>query len=441
MSDEVTQEEVEELDLLLKTLFPITRSLTGEGNRETLRILQGVAPIEISEYPSGTSVYDWTIPAEWTINDAYIKDASGERIVDFRESNLQVVSYSTPVDAKMNFSSLRPHLHLIQDKGNIIPYRTSYYTQDWGFCVTPAQYDQIEKSEVELEVKIESEFKENGSMTVAELCVPGESAEEFLVSTYFCHPSMANDNLSGLLVTAFLARGILGDVKPKKTWRFVFVPETIGAIAYLHQNQDRMTNVSGGLVVATCGGPGPMGYKETFLGNHNVDKAIRIAFKEASIDPLRYPFVPDGSDERQYSSPGFRIPVASITKDKYYEYPQYHTSRDNLDFVSGAQIAESLSVYRHVLKILDGNGTYKSTSPFCEPQLGKRGLYPNVGGGINQLGTGPLPNVDSMMWVLFLADGEHDLISMAERSGIEFSQIESAVEKLKEVGLLAQANP
>ena len=436
ISENVVPEEVAELDRLLRALFPIARSLTGEGNRETLRILQQVAPLEISEYPSGTAAYDWIIPAEWIIRDAFIKSASGERIVDFNESNLHVVGYSAPVDTHLDFDSLRQHLHTIDAEADVIPYRTGYYDRDWGFCVTRSQYDELERSKGTLNVKIDSEFLEQGSMTIAEICVPGETAEEYLVSTYFCHPSMANDNLSGLLTTAFLARDMLKSGRPKKSWRFVFVPETIGAIAYLHRNHKEMTNLAGGLVATTCGGPGQLGYKETFLGEHTVDRAIRLAFKDASVEPLRYPFVPDGSDERQYSSPAFRIPVASITKDKYYEYPAYHTSRDNLDFVTGSQIAESLSVYRRVLRILDGNQTFRSTQPFCEPQLGKRGLYPKVGGGINQIGVAPVPDVDSMMWSLFLADGEHDLIAISERSGIEFGQIEIVVEQLTRAGLL-----
>jgi len=436
ISENVGQDEVAELDRLLRALFPIARSLTGEGNRETLRILQQLVPLEVSEYPCGTSAYDWTIPAEWVIRDAFIKNASGQRIVDFKESNLHVVGYSAPVDAHLDFGSLRPHLHMVDTEADVIPYRTGYYDRDWGFCVTPSQYDQLEKSEGVLTVKVDSEFLEQGSMTIADIRVPGQVSEEYFVSTYFCHPSMANDNLSGLLVTAFLARDMLKYGQPKKSWRFVFVPETIGAIAYLDRNHKEMSNLAGGLVATTCGGPGQLGYKETFLSEHTVDRAIRLAFRDASVEPLRYPFVPDGSDERQYSSPAFRIPVASITKDKYYEYPEYHTSSDNLDFVTGSQIAESLSIYRRVLRILDGNQTFRSTQPFCEPQLGKRGLYPKVGGAINQIGVAPVPDVDSMMWNLFLADGQHDLIAISERSGIVFEQIQFSAERLTKAELL-----
>jgi len=436
-----SQKEIDEIDHLLNSLFPITRSLTGDGNRETLRILQEIAPLIVSEYPCGSVVYDWVIPPEWRVRDAYIKNVSGERIIDFKKSNLHVVGYSTPVDVQLDFASLRPHLHTIEAEEDVIPYRTSYYKRDWGFCVTRLQYEELEKSEGVLSVKIDSDLDNQGSMTVAELRVPGETEEEYLVSTYLCHPSMANDNLSGLLVTAFLARDILRVGRPKKTWRFVFVPETIGAVAYLHKNEIEMMKLAGGLVITTCGGPGPMGYKETFLGNHTMDRAIRLAFKEALIDPLRYPFVPDGSDERQYSSPGFRIPVATITKDKYYEYPEYHTSSDNLDFVSGSEIAKSLSLYRRVLEILDSNQIFRSTQPFCEPQLGKRGLYPNVGGGINQVGSRPIPDVDTLMWILFLADGTHDLISIADKSGLEFTEIDFVARRLRGAGLLDRCDP
>ncbi len=433
-----------EIDEYLKRLFPITRSLTGQGNRETFQILEEIAPIAVTEYPSGTSAYDWKVPDEWVIRDAYIKDANGNRIVDFRECNLHVVSYSIPVNSEMAFADLKPKLHRLENNPDAIPYRTSYYSRDWGFCITGRQFERLQSIPGMLKVHIDSEFKSDGSMSIGELIIPGYSEEEYLVSTYCCHPSMANDNLSGLLTAALLARGFLQGNKPQKSWRFVFVPETIGAIAYLHYNEVEMKAIEGGLVVTTCGGPGPFGYKESYLGDHLVDRAIRYVFKNHGLEPLHYPFRPDGSDERQYSSPGFRIPVATITRDKYYEYSQYHTSLDNLDFVNGSQLLESFSLYCDVATILDGNRCYRSTAPYGEPQLSRRKLYPFTGGGLNQKGNTEnslnLENeIDMITWLLFTADGKQDLLSVAERSCIEFSKLQNVAERLVEAGLLESA--
>jgi len=434
------KEEVRKLDILLKTLFDINRSLTGEGNRRTFDLLQEIIPLKVFEYACGTSVYDWTIPDEWVIRDAYIKGADGKRLIDFGESNLHVMGYSTPVDQKMYFDELASHLHYLDSNPDAVPYRTSYYKRDWGFCVSKSQFQQLKDAPGPFDVFIDSEFKPDGSMAVAELLIPGKNSKEFLVSTYCCHPSMANDNLSGLLTATLLARGLMKVELPQHSWRFVFVPETIGAIAYLQHNEAAMKRLLGGLVVTTCGGPGTLGYKETFLGDHLVDRAIRLAFRDRKVEPIRYSFVPDGSDERQYSSPGFRIPVASITKDKYYEYPQYHTSLDNLDFVNGAQIMQSLELYRDVVRILDGNLVFKSIEPYGEPHLSKRGLYPSTGGYINQPGTDRLEvaeiDIDAMTWLLFLGDGRHDLVTVAERSGLAISRIYSGAKQLSKAGLI-----
>jgi len=446
MTDDSRQHlrEVKELDELLQKLFPISRSLSGLGNRETFRILKELIPLELTEYPSGTQVYDWTIPEEWRIRDAWIKSPDGGRLVDYQECNLHVVGYSSPVRQQMQFAELAPHLHCLESNPEAIPYRTSYYQRNWGFCVTATQYRKLESIQGPFEVCIDSELKSDGSMTVGELCISGESQDEYLVSTYCCHPAMANDNLSGLLTATFLARDLLKKGKPQFSWRFVFVPETIGAIAYLQHNESIMKKLLGGLVVTTCGGPGPLGYKETFLGDHLVDRAIRLAFRDRKAEPIRYPFVPDGSDERQYSSPGFRIPVASVTKDKYYEYSQYHTSLDNLDFVNGAQIVQSLAIYRDVIRVLDGNARYCSTAPWGEPQLSQRDLYPATGGGINQPSStgwdGVTTDIDAIMWVLFLSDSESDLVTIAEQTGLVFDRVVDAVNRLIDVGLLERVS-
>ena len=431
-----------EIDAYLERLFCLNRSLTGDGNRQTLRILSEIAPIETKEYPCSTQVYDWVIPDEWSIHDAWIKDSSGEKIVDWQVNNLHIVGYSAAVDRKVSFEELAPRLHYFEDNSGGIPYRTSYYDRQWGFCVTQIQYEKLRSASGELEVYIGSDFNSSGSMTVGEIKIAGRKKEEFLVSTYLCHPSMANDNLSGLITTAILARAMLNRGVPEHSWRFVFVPETIGAIAYLKFNELAMKTVHGGFVVTCCGGPGALGYKETYIADHLIDRAVRLAFRDRNIEPLHYRFVPDGSDERQYSSPGFRIPVASITKDKYYEFPEYHTSLDNLEFVSGAQVYESLTVYEDAIRIVDENCLIRTRVPNGEAQLGRRGLYPKVGGAIGQSAAfgddqdNQQAQLDLIGWVLFLADGNHDLIAVAERSKHRFEAVQKCVALLLEQDLI-----
>jgi len=429
---------------MLDDLFPIARSLTGEGNRWTLEYLQRFIPITTREIQSGQKVFDWVVPDEWQIRAAWIAGPTGERFVDFEECNLHVVGYSTPVNERLTFAELEPRLHTLPDLPHAVPYRTSYYKKDWGFCVTQEQYQRLKASPGPLEVVIDSRFDAKGSLTIGELVVPGSREEEILVSTYICHPSMANDNLSGVITTTLLASQIHKSGTPVHTWRFLFVPETIGPIAYLSSYPDIIERTVGGLVVTCCGGPGPLGYKMTFQGDHTVDRAIEIAFQELNAEPERYAFSPLGSDERQYSSPGVRIPVATICKDKYHEFKEYHTSADNLNFVKPEYVFESLELYRRVQNILDSNTRIISTIDGGEPQLGARGLYPTIGGANKQSVSKSREesagfDLDSVMWTLFLADGEHDLISIAEKSGSNYSDILSVFKKLELAGLVTRA--
>ena len=432
-----------EIDQLLDRLFPLNRSLTGSGNRTTLEILKEIVPLEILEYPSGTEVYDWTIPPEWDLQEGWIDDSDGRRLIDFSESNLHVIGYSDPIRKRMSFSELSANLHTTSIDEDAIPYRTSYYERTWGFCVSKNQYQLLKEAKQPLDVCIKSSFNHQGSMTVAELTIPGRSEEEYFVSTYFCHPSMANDNLSGLVLTAFLAKILLARTeRPEKSWRFIFVPETIGAISYLKYNANAMQAIKGGFVASCCGGPGQIGYKETFLADHLIDRSVNLAFRENGTQFIHYPFKPDGSDERQYSSPGFRIPTATITKDKYYEFEEYHTSSDNLEFVNGSQIGESLKHYLAAIEVIDKNKTYKSLLPYGEVQLGKRKLYPSIGGAFNTVHEkqGPeikvVDQIDAISWILFLADGTNDLVAIAERSGIQFEIIARIGDELCSKGLL-----
>jgi len=429
---------------LLDELFPIARSLSGAGNRATLDRLASVIPLKTHEIPCGTEVFDWIVPEEWRIRGGWIATANGERIVDFDENNLHVVGYSIPVNHRLLFSELEPKLHWLPEMPHAIPYRTTYYNKDWGFCVTQEQYQKLRGSTEPLEVVIDSELDASGSLTIGELLIPGRKDDEILVSTYICHPSMANDNLSGVIATTLLAKSIIDSGQPSHTWRFLFVPETIGPIAYVSNNPDIVDRTLGGLVITCCGGPGKLGYKKTFKGNHLVDRAIELAFRDFKIDPERYPFCPTGSDERQYSSPGIRIPVATICKDKYHEYAQYHTSEDNLDFVTPEQIGEALKVYREVQMILDSNTKIASTVKGGEPRLGARGLYPSTGGSNKQPGVTNRSrdaleyDLDAMMWVLFLADGDHDLVDIAETTGVAYSDIAIISNRLEESGLIVR---
>lgn len=443
-----TIELIQESDALLRRLFPICRSITGDGVRETLKIVQEYcSDFQIVEYESGTQVYDWTIPKEWNIKDAYIKDSSGNRIVDFQKCNVHVVSYSTPILKKMKFEDLKTHLHTLPKLPDAIPYRTSYYKEDWGFCLSQNQYDQLDIDD-EYEVCVDSTLNP-GSLTLAEAILPGKRKEEILLSSYCCHPSLANDNLSGVVLTTLLVKE-LKKLDLEYTYRIVILPETIGAIAYLFHNEEKMKKVKGGFVITTVAGPGKFGYKQTFQENHEIDRVSRLTFREYGIDFVEYPFVPDGSDERQYSSPGFRIPVGTICKDKYYEYPYYHTSLDNLDFVKSENLIQTLQLYLSAIEKLEKNVVYKSLNPYCEAQLGKRGLYPQTGGSINQLmeSNDSVPGekksfqlrykdeLDTILWILFYSDGENSILDIAEKIDTPFQQILELCNKLEKENLL-----
>lgn len=427
----------EEIDHYLHRLFPITRSITGPGNRETLKILQEVVPIEIKEYPSGTPVYDWVIPDEWRVRDAWIKDDEGNRLVDFRESNIHLVSYSEPVKKDISFDELETHLHYHEELPEAIPYRTSYYKRDWGFCVNQQQYHTLKNTEGNLEVVIDSEFDSNGSLSVGELLIPGAIEQEILISTYICHPSLANDNLSGAVMTAFLARELMRQKDLKRSYRIVWVPETIGAIAYSAMNEAQMKEIQSGLVVTTVGGPGQYGYKQSYDVDHSVNRVIEEIFNEEGIEFISYPFDIHGSDERQYSTQGFMVNVASLTKDKYYEYPYYHTSLDNLDFVEGKQVARTLMLHLKVLDRLNREALYKSLIEECEVMLSKHDLYPKVGGG--QLPeSSKMSELDLILWILWLCDGERGIYQLTHRLAVAEEELKLIAARLCEKGVLEQ---
>ena len=415
-----------ELDSYLKRLFPITRSITGNGNRETLKILQEIIPLDIKEYPTGQKVYDWTIPKEWNIKDAWIKDSQGNKIIDFTDSNLHVISYSTPIHKKIKFSKLKDNLHYIEDLPDAIPYRTSYYNEIWGFCISYNQYKELFKEDEEYEICIDTRL-ENGSLSLGELLIKGKSRKEYLISCYICHPSMANDSLSGVLVTAFIAKELLKiQDELEHSYRIIFVPETIGAIVYCANNEKVIKKIDNGLVVTTCGGLGEFGYKQSWQEDNFINSMIEDVFKQNNIEFKTYPFDVHGSDERQYSSQGFKINCATISKDRYYEYDYYHTSLDNLDFVKAENLNKTLGLYMQLINKMDKNIVYKNLYPNCEVMLSKHDLYPKTGGAI-------LPNsivsaLDIILWSLYYSDGNMSLYEISKKLDVD---IELAYKEIK----------
>ena len=414
---------------LIEELFPVCRSITGAGLRETLRRIQGEVPLTLNEVPSGTPVLDWTIPPEWTIRDAYLA-RDGERVVDFRASNLHVVHYSTPVRRRMTKAELQAHLHSLPDHPDWIPYRTSYWTEGWGFCLADRQRQALPDGEYE--VCIDSTLAP-GSLTYGELLLPGTSPDEVLVSCHVCHPSLANDNLSALAVAIEAARHLHG-TPHRLSYRFLFLPGTIGAITWLARNESGLARIKHGLVLSCLGDPGPLTYKRSRRGNAPVDRAVARGLAARGLAARVRPFAPIGYDERQYGSPGFDLPVGCLTRTPNGEYPEYHTSADDLGFVDRAALQDSLAFVTETLADLDASRCYARTDPRGEPQLGRRGLYHGVG-GIQHL---PLQE-RSLLWVLNLADAGHSLADMAERSGLPLALIEEAARRLLEAGLIHDA--
>lgn len=413
---------------LITAAYPICRSITGDGVRRTLRMIQERIPLEIREVPTGTQVFDWTVPKEWNIRGAWIKDPSGEKIVDFQDCNLHVLNYSVPVHEKLPLAELKKHLFTLPDKPDLIPYRTSYYKEAWGFCLRHRTLESL--PEGEYEVLIDSTLAD-GSLTYGECLLPGDSEREVLLSTHVCHPSLCNDNLSGIAVMTELARELQARPRRRYSYRFLFIPGTIGSITWLALNEVKIDH---GLVAANLGDPGRFHYKKSRRGNAEIDRAV-LAVLKASGEPFGVEeFVPFGYDERQYCSPGFNLAVGSLTRTPYGRYPEYHTSADNLDFVKPEALEGSLRTYLAVMGVLEGNRRYRNLNPNCEPQLDRRGLYRTLGGDES----GRAREL-ALLWVLNLSDGEHSLLDVTERSGMSFAVIREAADALLEVGLLEEA--
>jgi aminopeptidase-like protein len=414
---------------LVRRLYPLCRSITGDGVRRTLEIIGESIPLTVHEVPTGTAVFDWTVPKEWNIRDAYIADASGTRVVDFRASNLHVVSYSTPVSATMTLDELRPHLHTLPDQPDLIPYRTSYYAENWGFCLSQNTLRSLVDGKYR--VKIDSTLAE-GSLSYAEHVVRGRSSDEVIISCHVCHPSLANDNLAGMAVATALAK-LLAGLTPWYTYRFLFIPGTIGSITWLARNADRIGKIRHGLVLACAGDAGSLTYKRSRRGDAEIDRVVAHVLRTSGRPHEVVDFAPYGYDERQFCSPGFNLGVGCLTRTPYAAYPEYHTSADNPDFVLPDKLADTLETCAEVVRVLDRNRRYVNLSPYGEPQLGKRGLYESIGGRSDTKQAQM-----AMLWVLNLSDGEHSLLDVAERSGLPFAVIADAAEVLHGSGLLKE---
>lgn len=413
---------------LMQRLYPICRSITGDGLRHSLQILQELVPLTLHEVPSGTQVFDWTVPKEWNVRDAYVKNAHGEKVIDFQQHNLHLVNYSIPIQQKMPLGELKRHLHSLPEFPEWIPYRTSYYAETWGFCLSHHALEALEEGEYE--VYIDSTLAD-GHLTYGELVLPGELAEEVLISTHCCHPSLCNDNLAGMALATFLARHLAGQPR-RYTYRFLFLPGTIGAITWLARHEAQAAHIQHGLVVACVGDPGQMTYKRSRQGGAVIDRAVAHVLAHKGQPHAMIDFSPYGYDERQYCSPGFNLAVGSLTRTPYGRFPQYHTSADNFDLVKPEFLADSLATYLAVIDVLEHNRMVINQKPKGEPQLGKRGLYGSLGGKSTQ------DSVMAMLWVLNLADGRHTLLDMAERANIEFELIRRAAEALLATDLLSE---
>jgi aminopeptidase-like protein len=421
----------ESIHALIAELYPICRSITGDGVRRTLSRLAAEIPLSIEEVPTGTEVFDWTVPREWNVRDAYIKDSTDRRVVDFADSNLHVMSYSVPVNRVVSREELMEHVFTLPEHPDWIPYRTSYYQEAWAFCMSERQREQLR--DPEYKVCIDSSL-EPGSLTYGECYLEGEIADEVLVSCHICHPSLCNDNLSGVAVATALAQS-LQRAERKFSYRFVFVPVTIGAITWLALNQARVSQIRHGLVLTCVGDAGRSTYKRSRRGDAEVDRAMSQVMREAGDGDRLQDFSPWGYDERQYCSPGFDLPVGCLMRTPHGEFPEYHTSADDLDLVRPEALADSYAKCRSLFGILERNRTFVSTNPNCEPQLGKRGLYDAIGGHADkrelQL---------AMLWALNQSDGANDLLAIAAKSGLRFETVERAASLLEQHELLDEWN-
>jgi len=423
------QDSGKALHSFVAELYPLCRSITGEGVRETLRLVQKRIPLDIHEVASGTQVFDWTVPLEWNIRDAYVKNLRGERVIDFKVSNLHVVNYSQPIRKVMKLEELKPHLHTLHEHPDWIPYRTSYYKSNWGFCLSQKQLSQM--TDEEYEVCIDSSLTQ-GALTYGECYLPGASTDEVLISCHVCHPSLCNDNLSGVAVATFLALN-LAEQDRRYSYRVLFIPGTIGSITWLATHEQVIPRIMHGFVLTGIGDAGSFTYKRSRRGDAEIDHVMAQVLKQAGEPYKLIDFSPYGYDERQYCSPGFNLPVGCLMRTPHGEYPEYHTSADSLDFIKPQSLVGSLRHCLAVINVLEHNHKYMNQNPKCEPQLGKRGMYRDVAGHQEKQSRELV-----LLWVLNLSDGKHSLLDIAERAEVPFAEVHSAAAALVECGLLAK---
>jgi aminopeptidase-like protein len=421
-----------EMHAFITPLYPLCRSITGNGVRHTLKAIGTQIPLEIREVPTGTRVLDWTIPKEWNIRDAWVKNQRGERVIDFKQSNLHVVGYSQPVRQRMPWRELQPHLFTLPDRPDWVPYRTSYYEESWGFCLAHRDLQQL--PEEDYDVCIDASL-EDGHLTYGECLLPGHTTDEILISSHVCHPSLANDNLSGIVVGTFLAR-LLASRARRYSYRFLFIPGTIGALTWLALNEAVVPRIKHGLVLTGVGDAGRLVYKRSRRGDAEIDRAVSHVLGHAGDDHQIVDFSPYGYDERQFCSPGFNLPVGCLMRTPHGRYPEYHTSADDLRFVRGDKLGETLATVATILNVLEGNRWYVNTQPKGEPQLGRRGLYRAVGGDMDRRSAEL-----ALLWVLNFSDGRHSLLDIAARSGLEFASLRQAADRLLGHDLLSESGP
>jgi aminopeptidase-like protein len=408
-------------------IFPICRSITGNGVRETLCEIRSQIPLDIHEVPTGTSAFDWVVPREWNIRNAWIKNARGEKIVDFEQSNLHVMSYSVPVHRHMSLAELKGHLHSLPEQPELVPYRTSYYSENWGFCIPHRLLERL--GDETYEVVIDSTLTD-GSLTYGEYLHRGIREHEFLLSAHVCHPSLANDNCSGIALLTHLASRIQR-IRTQYSYRFLFAPGTIGAITWLALNENRAQCIKHGLVLSMVGDAGGPTYKRSRRGNAKIDRAMTHIMRHSGLRPKVIDFFPYGYDERQYCSPGFNLPVGLFQRSKFADIPEYHTSADDLSFISSDHLAQSYRMIVGAIDVIENDAVYRNMQPRCEPQLGKRGLYGAIGGD-KEVASENM----ATLWILNLSDGEHSLLDIAERADLPFGVIRRTAHRLCDHGLL-----
>ena len=411
-------------------LYPMLRSITGQGVRDTLAAIGHHIPLTVTEVPTGTKIFDWEVPQEWVVRAAWIKGPDGRKVVDIADHNLHLVNYSAPFQGTLTLDELRPHLFSLPDRPDWIPYRTQYFKRDWGFCLTDRQLQALQPGAYE--VCVDTDLVQ-GSMTFGECILPGDSTEEVLVSTHVCHPSLANDNLSGIATATWLAKTLAALPRRRYTYRFIFIPATIGAICWLSQRQDVTRRVAHGVVISGVGDGGQYHYKRSRRGNADIDRIMALMLAESGEAHEQIPFFPYGYDERQFCSPGFNLPMGCFSRSTYGSYPQYHTSADNLDFIRPEHLERSLQLLLTAFGMVERNGTYLNLSPFGEPQLGRRGLYSLIGGH----NEGQKLQL-ALLWVLNQSDGTNSLLDITEKADLPFGLIHQAAEALLNCGLLGE---